>query len=276
MNIKDLAASIALIASTTYMPTAHSLTVLNDWNLNLSTVNGTTVGATTFSGLGDATGIDHVNISGTSTVEQTISGGVSLGESFTDNGFLQFDSWAKETGGLAPSFGSILNGYGFYLTFSDLTGTLNSDGSITFDPGVGSVKLWLESDFDGIPTTGDVLELASFSVLAPSGGSDLDFFGGEGANATIDVSLGVESMIASLFTDSNDNDLDEMSFALVNTDSLLQSIDTDVDLQGNGISTIVVENGGQYNIAEVPEPASLALLGLGMIGMSGFRKQKRS
>src|SRR3546814_5316085 len=56
---------------------------------------------------------------------------------------------------------------------------------------------------------------------APSGGSDLDFFGSHGQNATLDLTLQTSSvLVAGLLTDADGKELTQInSFVLVNSDS---------------------------------------------------------
>ena len=75
-----------------------------------------------------------------------------LNQSFTDQGYLEYFSYKKETGataafkyGMDSVTGNLLNGF---ISFTGLTGTLKADGSIKFNPGVGTINFWVEDDGD--------------------------------------------------------------------------------------------------------------------------------
>ena len=255
---------------------ANASTIMNNWQLDLSAVNGT--GAL-------ISNIDHLNLSGSSTVVQNVAGGTALGQTFTDSGYLQFTQYVKETGSGGPGFLTIPklgeNGSGdfyqtMYLTFSGLTGTVKNDGTIKFDAGSGTVKLWLDTD-DNLNASDNADSIAEFQVVAPSGGSDLNFFGGGGSNATIDVTLKMLSAVAGLFKDSLGVAIDpNWTLELINTGSLLTNQIVNVDQFGNGDTTLIVNNGGPFNLAKVPEPATLALAGIGLLGLFGMMRRKVS
>lgn len=277
------AGTVAAIAAFSAQPASAAEIILDGWQLNLATINDEGV----FTGLGTSSGIDHLNVVGSqTTVEQQVVGGSALGQPFSETGVLQWTNYSPEGGGAVTNF-DLGTASTLYVAFTGLTGTLNADETITFDAGSGTIILYLDSDNDLNPATGTVQQIAEFALVDPSGGSDLNFFGGTADNATVDITLDLISVIDDdLFLDADGNPLDALSLTLhlVNTDSLLDPNFTPnpdnsgVGPDGNGVSLIHVQNNGQWNIAQivVPEPSTIGLLAFGLSALGFFMKRRRS
>ncbi|MBU1664258.1 MAG: flocculation-associated PEP-CTERM protein PepA [Gammaproteobacteria bacterium] len=263
--------------------------VLDAWKFDMSQLNGLALaGGGTVTGATQKQNIDHINVVGYSTVTQTVVGGSALGQPFTDTGWIQFNTVSPEGGGATSNLNYGTDGAGNdlvgYLYFSGITGTLLPTGDIKFDAGSGSIAFYLDNDGDLNPSTGSVLKVFEYSLIDPSGGSKLDFYGGTAANSTIDMTAVITYAVKpNILKDSVGNDVTTLTLNLLNTNSLLDpnyatNPDNSGVISGNGVSVIHVQNNGQYNLTTqpVPEPETLALLGLGFMAMGAMLRRRRT
>jgi len=260
--------------------------VLESWNFNLTVANGLSWdnGKGTIAGLTDATLIDRISLQGGSTIHQNLLAGSPFGQTFTDTGQIFLTDYFKEPGTkfTPPSFFNLPGAYNMYFKFTALTGTFNPDSTISFDPASGKVSLILDNGLTG--GADRFKDLADFDLIAPSGGTNLDFTGGANDNGHVDVTLSeVGPLIAGLYTGGGATD-GPPTLHLVDVDALLDGprhftgpgCSGSVDGPTCTLVTFDVTNGGQYNLAHpaVPEPGTLSLLGAGLLFL-GFGKRRR-
>ncbi len=309
---KIIAASFAC-ALPLFSSQAEALTPITDWGLDLTGLNGTTVGATTYATLGSLTGLQDITVAGASTVTQELLGGSAVGQSFSDDGFLSWVGAKSFPSGasLAPAaFGAFLgtnDAVGFsnfnsiYFEFENLSGkVLNAGGDISFDTGgaqSGTVKLFLDSagmDLSKVPggVNGDRLELASFNLVPVSGGSGIGVDGGAFPSGTVGLTLDTTSILAGVvFSDSMGAPLgSDVLFNFVDVDATIStgaafctgaggtgvcSTDPAVVDPTTAASFIQtgIQNEGSIVPATVPEPNTLALFAVSLISFGGFAKR---
>jgi len=83
-----IVASFALASSFTFSQAEAQLTSITNWGIDLTGINGTTVGAVTYNGLGALAGLQDITVAGQSTVTQNLLGGSAVGQSFSEDGYL--------------------------------------------------------------------------------------------------------------------------------------------------------------------------------------------
>lgn len=132
-------------------------------------------------------------------------------------------------------------------------------------------RSWEIDDPD--PFFGDIIELGNgdpghfFTNTLDDSNNDFDFFAGDISMAMGFTFVLEEDEVANIsFTLSREEPLDD--FFLVQTD-----FDSE-DEFGVGSATIYFTSGLSISIASLPEPGTLALIGLGLIGVAGIRRRR--
>lgn len=253
------------------------------------TDGGLTVNFTNDLGAASATGT-------TTLIDQSFGGDGILnnGDVFTELGFLSVLD--------ADNTGLIFNGgaANAYFAFEGLSGTVNNydngaDGldttidnyspttgnaladdswDLDFIPGVGTLAIYLDDDLN--PDNG-ALELATFSLLAGEGDSPV-FVLGE-SEGQFGIVGGFQTVLNDFWSFTDGTDFDDWLTTYGANSIWMSSFNLGATFQGVSDDGTNLEfqviNEGSFQIAAIPEPTTILLFGVGLLGLAGVSRKKK-
>lgn len=275
--LKKLACAAAVALS---MGSAQAGIILNDWVFNPNG-GGFTAGQEIN---------EYLDVNGNAFIQLTPTGGT--GFSFTEHAAFNIVQ-ADSNGQLFP-----LNYAGGNITaVFQAYGTGNFSGAFTFSG--GTITMYQNPTNNQYATTAGIYGanlgnvIANFDVLA-GGGGNVDASGSPVNNGQVSVFAQASTpggLTPGYFFRSNGTDLsgeDILSFAFTNANTVGQPTTNMIgeiacqyagycaaDAGSNTNGHFFVSNNGQFKLAEVPEPGSLALFGIAMLG-AGVVSRKRA
>jgi hypothetical protein len=226
-----------------------------------SSANATVVGYDFSDGAQSITNINNIAISDPATIIQGInSSGSAIGQAFTETGTLNLTNYYTNTG----STGTISNAY-FSYTLSGTEELVNGTPELVFNKG-GTITLNVNGS-----------AYATFTLVTGGSTGEFQVVGGNGTTVTtIQILAKQTSGPSNVFTQATGGPI---TFELVNDLPTITSTSSPTACPA-GISsaecvTIGAVSSGTL-LAAVPEPASLAVFGMGLLGMGLLRRRKSS
>lgn len=275
MKLTKVAASLLVAGAALTSTATHALIVQDGWEMTASGTTTSNIGHLSLNGgeafVNQQVGADGNPFVGAKFYEfgQIFSTNyiVENAPGFNDAGFPQ--DFAEPLDGLRVVFTGLA---GAVTSFNALTGAIN----YVFTPGVGSISVQGTAN-----NGGSWADLATLVLQSPSGGDLNNFFGQEQTQGQSTIFAQFTSFLGDFGINLAGSGLgydspDDLYLQVVTTNKIgspassIGACDFDATL---ACRTLRITSDGSADLLKVPEPGSIALLGLGILGLAGIRRR---